>query len=195
MSDPIDYGYEALFGIPPEMGPWNMQLVAPFPAEFGEYVLVGCEQASIELHHQVEVVDESGDPLRGVWVIFGFPGGGPNINLPVRRNFWRQGPVVLQGNAQRTNAMGYAQHTFASGGEDIWIWDIDKEGDLKLPSVIVKNCTWLRTPVGRFEHTGVSLTFQRRMVGVTPRRQRLDTLEQQLQEVLQRLSALEAKVG
>jgi len=188
MADQIDYGYEALMGIPDEMGPWNMTFNAPYPSDYGEYVLVECEQADIELHHQVEVIDESGNPLRGVWVIFGFPGGGPDIALTPKQNYWRGAPAVLKGNAQRTNGAGYAQHTFQSGGEDIWVWDIDKEGVLRLPSPIIKNCTWQRTPVGRFEHTGVKLTFQRRMKGVVPRHQRFEELEA-------RVAALEAQIG
>ena len=61
--------------------------VLPFPSEFGEYALIEVDQADIELHHQVEVIDESGEPLRGVWVIFGFPGGGPDIALGARENY------------------------------------------------------------------------------------------------------------
>ena len=173
----IVYDYEALTSIPPAMGPWNLRLDRPIPSDFGEYVLVGCEQAGIELHHEVEVIDESGFPLRGVWVIFGFPGGGPNINIGVRQNYWRQAPAVLKGNAVKTAVSGYVRHTYQSGGEDIWVWDVDADGDLKLPSPIVRNCTWVRTPVGMFEHTGVKLTFQRRKKGIIPLRQRLEALE------------------
>ncbi len=188
MSDDIDYGYEAQFGIPDGMGPWNLRLELPTPSEFGEYVVVAVEQAGIELHHQVEVLDEDGKPLRGVWVIFGFPGGGPSIGgLNPRRNFWRGSPSVLNGNAQKTPVTGYAQHTFAGGGEDIWIWDLNADGDLKLPSPVVKNCTWQRTPVGRFEHTGVKITFQRRTVGVVPEKQRLNELEARIKTIEEQL--------
>lgn len=176
----INYAYESLYQIPPAMGPWNLRLENPQPSEYGQYVLVGCEQAGIELHHEVEVIDESGFPLRNVWVIFGFPGGGPSIGLGYRRSYWQNAPAVLKGNAQKTSGGGHARHTFQSGGEDIWIWDIDAEGDLKLPSPIVRNCTWQRTPVGMFEHTGVRLTFQRRRAGVIPLEQRLQGLEAQL---------------
>ncbi len=197
MNGEIDYGYEALFGIPQGMRPWNMLLELPAKSsqDFGEYVLVGVEQAGIELHHQVEVIDESGDPLPGVWVIFGFPGGGPEINLTPSRNFWPGSPVVLRGNAQRTPLTGYVQHTFKSGGEDIWVWDLDEEDALKLPSPIVKNCTWVSTPTGRFEHTGVKLTFQRRVKGVVPRQQRLSELEQRVADLEEQMAALKSEIG
>lgn len=208
MTDQIEYTYEALFGIPQAMAPWNMSLELPAQSSqnFGEYVLVSVEQAGIELHHQVEVIDESGDPLGGVWVIFGFPGGGPDINLKPTQNFWPGAPAVLRGNAQRTPISGYVQHTFAEGGEDIWVWDLDSDGVLKLPSPIVKNCTWQRTPTGRFEHTGVKLTFQRRLTGVKPRQQRLQELEEavlgvsstredRIAQLEQRVAALEQQLG
>jgi hypothetical protein len=188
MADQIEYGYESLKRVPEAMQPWNLSIELPFPSEFGEYVLIEVDQADIELHHQVELIDESGDPLRGVWIIFGFPGSGPSIPLGPRENYWRGAPAVLRGNAQKTNYAGYAQHTFKEGGEDIWVWDVDREGVLRLPSPIVRNCTWQRTPVGQFEHTGVKLRFQRRQKDVIPRRQRLETLEA-------RVKALEAKLG
>lgn len=183
----MNYGFDALTGIPSKMAPWGLSLDQPYPSKFGEYVLIEISQADIEQHHQVEVVDEHGDPLRGVWVIFGFPGDGPSINLPPTQNYWRGAPSVLKGNAQTTNYAGYAQHTFKSGGEDIWLWDLDDEGVLRLPSPIVKGCKWTSTPVGRFEHTGVKLRFQRRTIDIVPRGQRLDELEA-------RIAALEALV-
>ena len=181
---------ETLTYIPPEMNPWALQLITPQPSEFGEYALVGCEQASIETHHQVEVIDEDGKPMRGIVVIFGFSSG-PSINMPYRRNYWPDAPTYLKGNAQRTNAMGYAQHTFGEGGEDIWIWDRNKDGDLLYPSAIVKNCTWQRTPVARFEHTGVALTFQLRRVGVIPQAERMSAIEAWIATFDERLKALE----
>lgn len=187
-----DYGYDALTYIPPEMNPWGLQLITPEASEFGEYALVGCEQASIETHHQVEVVDEDGRPLRGVWVIFGF-GSGKSINMPPRINYWRNGPTVLKGNAQRTNAMGYVQHTFGEGGEDIFIWGRNKEGDLLYPSAIVKNCTWQRTPVAMFEHTGVALRFQLRRAGVIPLSGQMAELKTFLLDHEGRITALEGK--
>lgn len=188
---------EPLIFIPPEMNPWGLQLITPEPSAHGAYHLVGIEQASIEGHHQVEVIDEDGKPMRGVVVIFGFDSG-PSINMPTRINHWRDAPTVLKGNAQRTNAMGYAQHTFGEGGENIWIWDRNREGDLLYPSAIVKNCTWQRTPVGRFEHTGISLTMQLRRTGVTPAAERLSALEAwvtKLDDFEARLAALEGKRG
>lgn len=188
MTDPIDYGYEAVKEIPEAMEPWGLKLQLPTPSEYGKYALIEVDQADIELHHQVEVIDESGAPLRGVWVIFGFPGGGPSINLGAKENYWQGAPAVLRGNAQKTNYAGYAQHTFQGGGEDIWIWDVDRKGVLKLPSPVVQNCTWVRTPVGQFEHTGVKLRFQRRQNDVVPKQQRLEELEA-------RVKALEEKLG
>ncbi|MFQ5576590.1 MAG: hypothetical protein ACE5G8_06330 [Anaerolineae bacterium] len=188
-NDPqVDYGYEILYGIPSAMHPWEMSLKLPQSSEFGEYVLVSVEQSPIELHHTVEVIDESGDPLRGVWVIYGTPGHQGHINLSPRINYWRDAPAVLAGNAQRTSLAGYTQHTFGGGGEDIWIWNIDEEGDLKLPSPIIYNASSRGTPIGWSEHTGVSLVFQRRRVGVVPEGQRLDQLET-------RVAMLEGQLG
>lgn len=184
---------EPLTFIPPEMAPWGLQLVTPEPSEFGEFVLIGIEQASIETHHQVEVVDEDGRPMAGVGVIFGFPGGGPSINMPVRVNHWRNSPTVLQGNGQKTNSAGYAQHTFATGGEDIWLWHRNKEGDLLYPSPIVKNCTWQRPPVANFVHTGILARFQLRRVGVTSQADRLAALEAWVTGFDERVKALEGK--
>lgn len=187
MSEEFNYGFDALKGIPEKMSPWGLQLEQPYPSDYGEYVLVEVAPADVELHHQVEIIDESGDPIRGLWVIFGFPGGGPDLGLTPTENHWRGAPAALKGNAQVTNYAGYAQHTFQSGGEDIWVWDLNDEGILKLPSPIVKNCTWVSTPVGRFEHTGVKLRFQRRTKDIKPRAQRLDEIEA-------RLAALEARL-
>ena len=187
----VDYGAVAQMGIPNAMKPWNLRLEQPYPTDFGEYVVVDIQQAGIELHHQVEVIDEDGDPLSGVWVIFGYPaGGGKDFGglQPSGQNYWRNAPTVINGNAQKTPITGYAQHTFHSGGEDIWIMDVDGNGDLKLPSVIVKNCEWRRTPVGMFEHTGVKVTFQRRRAGYVP-------VVNQLEMMAARIAALEEKMG
>jgi hypothetical protein len=169
--------YKQLFGIPEKMWSWGLGLQNPRPSEFGQYGVVDIRPAGIEMHHQVEVVDENGFPLANIWVIFGFPAGGPDINLGVRQNYWIGSPAVLKGNAQMTPISGCVQHTFQQGGEHIWIWDIDEEGDLKLPSPIVTNCSWQRTPVGVFEHTGVKITFQRRLQGVVSIWQRVAELE------------------
>jgi hypothetical protein len=194
MTDQIDYGYEELRRIPDEMAPWEMNLVLPPNSiwdgeDTGKYVLVGVDQASIELHHQVEVLDENGNPLADVWVIFGFPGGGPDLGrLNPKENYWPGAPAVLMGNAQKTSLAGYAQHTFKTGGEDIWVWDLDDEGVLKLPSPIVKNCKWTTPPVGWSNHTGVRLRFQRRRDDIVPEKQQLADLEA-------RVAALEAQLG
>lgn len=192
---------DALTYIPPEMNPWSLQLKTPTPSEFGAFELIACEQASIETHHQVEVVDEDGKPMRGVVVIFGFDSGDA-INMPTRRSYWPDAPSVLRGNAQRTNAMGYAQHTFGEGGENVWIWDRNKEGDLLFPSAIVANCTWQRPPVANFNHTGVALTFQLRRVGFISQAERMSNLEAwvttfagQLIGIETRLKASEQRLG
>jgi hypothetical protein len=119
-----------------------------------------------------------------VWVIFGYPGSqGPLIPLEPKENYWLNSPRELIGNAQKTNMMGYVQHTVGQGGEDIFVWDVDSDGVLKLPSVMVRNCTWITTAAGgQFNHTGVHLTFQRRRAGVpvVSRQKRMDNLEAQL---------------
>lgn len=188
MEIPIDYGHEALTGLPRQMLPWGCYIERPVPSAFGEYVVVEVSPADIELHHQVELIDESGEPLRGVWVIFGYPGDGPEINLRPVENHWRGSPQVMRGNAQRTNALGYAQHTYNDGGEDIFVWDIDQDAVLRLPSPIVRNCNWVGTPTGQFEHTGVKVRFQRRKAGVKPR-------SAKIAEALLRCTVLERRVA
>lgn len=183
---------DPLTHIPPQMAPWGLQLVTPEPSEFGAYHLIGVEQASIETHHQVEVIDEDGKPLRGVIVVFGFDSG-KDINMPARVNHWRDGPTVLKGNAQPTNAMGYAQHTFGEGGEDIFIWNRNDDGDILYPSAIVRNCTWQRTPLARFEHTGVALSFQLKRTNFIPAADRLSALEAWVTTFEARIAALENK--
>lgn len=173
-----------------EMEPWGMRINLPSQNEYGTYRLIDMAQADIEQHHQVEVLDENGLPLRGVWVLFLYPGGGgPDLSrLYPRVNHWRGCPLaVLNGNARRTNAAGYAQHTFGTGGETILIWDV-KDGVLELTSTVVENCNWVRPPVGMYEHTGVKLTFQRQRLDVVPQ-------EQVIEDLVQRVEALELKLG
>ncbi len=188
MAEPIapNYQHQALYTIPSSMDAWRMgRLEIPAPSEFGEYVLTGVRPAGIELHHEVEVLDEHGNPLSNVWVIFGF-GSGPNIHLQPSRDYWYGSPAVLKGNAQRTSLAGYVRHTFQQGGENIWIWDMDTPPhELRLPSPIVKSCNWIKA---QFIHTGVKLTFQRRTVGIVPNVNRLQTLEA-------RVAALEDALG
>ena len=196
MTDQMEYGFDALTVMPPHMGPWNNHIELPsMPSKYGEYVLVEASAADIELHHQVTVLDESGDPLRGIWVIFGFPGGqGPKINLPLTMNLWRGKPAVLVGNAQRTNGYGYCQHTVGEGGEDIWVYDVNPEGQLLYPSPIIKNNIWIGTGAGApFEHTGVHLTFQRRDVNVVPKANRLKSLEERVASIEMQLSQMRRK--
>lgn len=188
--------FRALTRIPERMAPWHMRLDFPYVVQqgttlgkndHGQYVVLDIQPATIEQHHQVTVVDEGGDPLPGVWVIFGYPGSnGPLIPLEPKENYWFNSPKELVGNAQRTNMMGYAQHTLGQGGEDIFVWDLDADSVLKLSSVIVRNCTWITTEAGGpFNHSGVHITFQRRRAGVPvmSRKERLDNLEAQLARV------------
>lgn len=201
-DEKINYGYDELLSLPVKMEPWNMRLDYPALHQWskGQYVLVGCEQAGEELHHEVEVIDENGSPLGGVWVIFGYPGGGPDLNLKPDVMLWPNGPAVLKGNAQKTTISGCVKHTFQQGGEDIWIWDLQPADPemrqlsvINLPSVIVRNCTWQRTPAGHFEHTGVKLTFQRRMNGVIPTQQMIDEMRAGMDMVVQELLSLSAE--
>lgn len=196
-----NYGFDALKGIPDKMSPWGLQLAQPYLSDYGEYVLIEVAPADVELHHQIEVIDENGEPLRGVGVMFGFPGGGGKQGPVPQENHWRGSPQIINGNPQVTNYAGYAQHTFQAGGEDIWIWDINEDGVLELPSPIVKNCRWVGTPVGRFEHTGVKLRFQRRDKRVQPRINlinelvlRIETLERQETVQMQVINNLQDKV-
>ena len=172
----IDYGHDVLLGIPEAMDDWGMALDLYPATEFGKYVLINCEQADIETHHQVQVIDEDGLPLAGVGVIFGYSSG-PLVAPKPRVNYWSQGPRALNGNFQRTDPAGCAKHTYGQGGETIWIWDVDRDGVLKFSSDIVQNCNWVPA---RFNHTGVKLTFQRRKAGVVPLKQRLADIEQRL---------------
>jgi len=186
--------FHSLTRIPERMAPWRMRLDLPLKNDYGQYALIGCEPATIEQHHQVTVVDEGGDPLPGVWVIFGYPGSnGPLIPLEPKENYWLNSPKELVGNYQKTNMMGYAQHTVGQGGEDIFVWDVDGDGALKLASVMVRNCTWITTEAGGpFNHSGVHLAFQRRRAGVpvVSRQKRLENLEARVAELEQAVRAL-----
>lgn len=183
---------DAIKMTPPAMRPWNLRIEAPVhDSLYGSYILVEVEQADIEQHHQVIVLDEDEQPLRNVWVIFGFGSGKDYGSLMPDVNHWIGAPVVLTGNARRTDAAGYAQHTFGEGGETIFIWDVHTVresnqpwySELSLPSTMVKNCTWQRPPVGMFEHTGIRLTFQRQKVGVVTQRDQLAELEQRIKNL------------
>ena len=48
MSDEINYGFDALTGIPSKMAPWGLHLEQPYPSNFGEYVLIEVAPADIE---------------------------------------------------------------------------------------------------------------------------------------------------
>lgn len=203
----INYGFDALNRIPKEMKPWGLTLEHPvFPGKLGQYVVVDISQATIEQHHQVEVINEDGDPLPGINVIFGF-GSGPDLSYlkPDETNWFGNQPSVLRGNAQVTDASGYAQHTFGSGGEWVFVWDLDDTGLLKYPSPILKDANWRRVGDGaRFEHTGIKVVFQRRDLSVVPKEDRLneslariDDLEHRLNEnvnLLSRIDGLERKI-
>jgi hypothetical protein len=193
------YGYSALEGIPDAMDPFAIgQVEHPVlnSRNPGQYVLVDVEPADIEQHHQVYVIDEHGDALPGVWVIFGF-GSGKDLNaLKPGVMLWANGPGDLHGNAQRTNRMGYAQHTFGpETGETVWIWDVQNDR-LELPSVIVRSLKWLDAGyAGLFIHTGVKLTFQRRRADVEPRGRRLDRMEAAIETLQADVELLKAQVS
>lgn len=201
MKKNYNYGYEEIIRIPERMYPFQPVLVQPIPSTWtgedtGEYVLVDIDQSTIELHHQVEVLDENGDPLRDIWVVYGFPGGGPDLSwLTPKETYWPGAPAVLRGNAQKTTLAGYTQHTFKDGGEDIWIWDVDENGILKLPSTIVKNCKWTSPPIGWSNHTGVRLRFQRRRKDILPREDRTAQMEEMITWLERGMSHLAKEMG
>ena len=196
----INYGFDAIQGVPEIMDAWGMRIDHPafVREDVGSYVLVGCEPASIELHHEVVVLDENGDRFNDPYIVFGFPGGGGRdfSHLLPRTNYWFGMPTVLNGNVVKAGAegqSGYARHTFQSGGEDIWVWDV-QDGILELPSPIVRNCTWVGTPAGQFEHTGVKLTFQRRRAGIVPQGDRIVSLERRVESLEQQVGRLVLEV-
>lgn len=166
----IDYGIPRLESLPSQFSNRGLTLRPAQENKFGIYCLVGVEDSSEEQHHQVEVIDESGDPLRGVVVIWGYPGGGPNLgHLKANTVYWDGAPAVLKGDDETTGPDGSAKHVFQSGGEDFWIWDIDAKGVVRMPSDIVYNLKWV--PTQRNSHVGIKLRYQRRMHGVLPRAQ------------------------
>lgn len=189
----IDYGYTAIEAIPEAMEPWGLDLSIASETKFGKYSLVGCEQATIEMHHQVVVLDESGRPMPGVCVVFGFDTGNDYAAKP-RGNYWTGSPHNLRGNVQFTDTAGYAQHTYGQGGEDVFIWDVEDDGVLRLSADIVGSCHWVNEQHGRFQHTGVRLTFQRRKVGIVPEQQRMNVLEEQVADLANQLADLRAIV-
>lgn len=165
---------EQLLGIPERMYKWNLNLELPYPSMYGEYGVVDIQPASVEQHHEVWVIDENERPLRGIGVVFGFSTG-ESIIKP-RVNHWRGSPAVVRGNMQYTDYTGGVKHTFGEGGEDIWIWDMDAQSVLKLPSTIVKNCSSVQD---RFIHTGVQIVFKRFTDAETDR-ERMDDFERRI---------------
>lgn len=195
------YGYKALRRIPEKMSPWDLVYVMPPKSIFvgegaGVYELVRVQAAGVEMHHEVDVVDENGDPLPDVLVMIGYPGGGPDLSryMPLE-NYWPQSPAVLMGNAQYTDMAGRVKHTYRSGGEDIWIWDIGEDKVLKATSAIVKNCKWVTEKIGMFNHTGVRLRFQRRLDGRLPKLQEFQNLQSQLIYQARLIAHLAAETG
>ncbi len=193
------YGYNALDGIPEAMHPFRIGRVEHPVLNSknpGQYVLVNVEPADIEQHHQVYVVDEHTDPLPGVWVIFGF-GSGKDLNvLTPGAMLWTNGPGALHGNAQRSNGMGYAQHTFGpETGETVFLWD-NRDDKLELPSVIVHSLKWIDAGyAGLFVHTGIKLTFQRRRQDIEPRGRRLDRIDAAIEALQAEVEALKTSAG
>ena len=159
------YGYEKLTEPPANMQPWrkrHLRFVEPKnvpPA--GEYVLIDCRPAldDKEFQHQVLVLDEQGRPLPGIRIVVAYSDGEP-ISLP-RHSDWEHGETDLRGKSYRTDGSGRASHpTGKTGGERIWVWDIDDDGDLKLASIKVQGCAVVNED--RYHNRGVHLTFQRR---------------------------------
>lgn len=183
----FDYDYEEIKNIPDRMKKWRLKVESNEPTTYGKYSLVEITPAYIEMHHQVEVIDEAGDALRGVWVMFGYHTGHDYGHLVPDVSHWGEFGA-LKGNMVKTNAMGYAQHTYGDGGETIFIWDTNEEKVQKLSSDVVRNCKWLsaekdgQSPDIPFNHTGVRLVFQRRVKGIPVRsqRKRIEQLEQSL---------------
>ena len=192
MTD-YDYGYQPLLGLPEKMDPWGMWLELATPTQFGQYVLVKVEQASLELHHEVVVRDENDQPLPDVCVIFGFDTGNERGARP-RGSYWPQAPRDPVGNVEYTDSAGYARHTFQEGGENIFIWDVEADGVLRLASDIVLNCNGVNEKYGKFRHTGVKLTFQRRRAGVVPERQRQAEAEHRQEQLEARLAQCELQL-
>jgi hypothetical protein len=157
--------YTELEMIPPEMNQWNMSLRKAIPTEYGVYVLVECLPSPIEQQHVVKVIGEDGLPLDNVNVMFGF-GTGKSYGFNAS-SAWRDKPAVIKGDAQRT-VNGIARHTTGDkGGEDIWIHNIERNGMILLSSDMVGNCT-IAADTRYNMHTGVMLTFQRRVKVLAP---------------------------
>lgn len=166
-----------LRGIPDHMEPWNLRLEQMEPTEHGKFAVVDIQPSPIEQNHIVRVIDEEGRDLTGICVVFGFPGGGGRqYNLKYKENWWWRAPVVINGNVQYT-LVGLAQHTVGDGGEDIWVHNIEPNGNLELSSDIVRNCTRV---AGRNQHECVFITFQRQRAGATTLEDRVSKLEGQL---------------
>lgn len=190
------YGYKALRRVPQEMSRWNLRLDNARPSRFGHFVVVDIDQATIETHHQIIVIDEHGEFLSGIGVGFFFPGGdGPAAPRPAE-SWWDNAPIVNPtGNFQITDTAGYALHTYHSGGETLVCWHIDEEGTLRYPSAAIYNAIWLdNSQQGsqdvRFLHTGVKATFQLRRPEVQPMSR--NAVRQKIAELERRVAALEA---
>lgn len=162
------YGYDEITALPAAMNPWEMRLRLSARTQHGEYVLVGCQPATEPQHHQVVVLGEDKKPVAGVHVVFrGYSTAFPSVGKPAGKNSWTEmaQEADIRGHEVITDASGLARHTTGyPGGEYIFIWNMEKNGDLKLSSTIVENCRVINTPT--FQLHGVRLTFQRRKVGV-----------------------------
>jgi hypothetical protein len=189
------YGYSDLFAVPEAMTRWNLRINNPVPSRYGYFAVVKIEQATIEMHHQIIVLDEHGEAAPNIGVGFFYPGGnGPSAPHP-NRNYWRDPPIVNPaGNWQVANYGGYAQHTYNDGGETIVCWHMDDNGDLLYPSAAVYNAIWLDnssqgTQDVRFLHTGVKVTFQLRRPEIVPMSR--DMLRAKIADLEVRIAALE----
>ena len=192
---------QPLLSIPDDMAAWHMRFSRARLTEdlegndVGKYAVVKIQRSPIEQNHIVRVIDEDEQPITGLRVIFGFPGGdGKHIMVGGKDNLWSppDAPDVLRGNDQFT-INGIAQHTTGKeGGEDVWIHNVEPSGSIELASDIVRNC---RSIAEANNHTCVMITFQRQDRRVTPKGDRLKALEDRLKTLEDRVSALEEESG
>lgn len=167
-----------LYEWPASLSDWGSYVELNTPSEAGGYVLIDAQPSPIEQQHIVKVVDEAGQLLDNVMVIFGYDSGA-SISRPSGRPYWKM-PAVIKGNAQRT-LNGLAYHTVGEGGETIFPLDP------LYPPTMVHNATWRpMAHKGWNNHTCLLLTWQLRRAGVP-----VMSLSEQLKQLRERLAELE----